>query len=238
MSAARLLVTFAPRLASPAVRVVPMLAPRIRASSRRQSDHPFHCQGDHQAGRHRGALDERREYSSSADTKNGDLAEPYEEVDETLAVLERRECVRHEVQTEEQDAEAEDGLAHSLAGLALDEELHHDADQHEEPHQLVQLEHDDLGCDGRADVGAEDDAHGLPQRHQSGVGEPDDHDSRGSAALDDAGDQHADQHSTDRLVREGLQDPSQRIPGGFLKTVAQQFHAVQEERQSNDEVHG
>ena len=229
VSAARLLVTLAPRLAKPCCQSRSDVCSEDQGKCRRQSDDPFHRKSNHQARGHRRALDQRREYRPRADTKKRDFAEPHEEVNEALAVLERPECVRHEVQPEEQDAKSKNGFAHSLAGLALDEELHHDADQHEEPHQLVQLEHDDLGCDGCADVGTEDDAHGLPQRHQSCVGKPDDHHGRGSAALDDARDQHADQHPTDRLVGKGLKDASERIPGCLLKSVAKQFHAVKEE---------
>src|SRR5450830_941563 len=204
----------------------------------RQRDHPFHRQGDDQASAHRRTLDERRENGSGANTKDGDLAKPYQEVNEALTVLERCKGVRHEVEDEEQDAEAKDSLADSLAGLALDEKLHHDAYQHEEPHEFIQLEHDNLGCDGRADVGTEDDTHGLPQCHQPSVGKPNDHDRRGSAALDDASDHHTDQHPADWFVRESLQDASERVPGCFLKAVPEEFHTIQEEGQPNDEIHG
>ena len=103
----------------------------------------------------------------------------------------------------------------------------------EEAHQVVrQVEGNQLGRHGGADVGAHDDAEGLLQRHEPGIDEAHGHDRRGAARLQDRRDDQAGQDADGGDARQGLEDLLELLPCRLPQAVAHEFHAVQEQGQT------
>ena len=94
---------------------------------------------------------------------------------------------------------------------------------------------EDPGGHGGADVGADDDVDGLPQRHQTGVDKADDHDRRGRGALDDGGDAQTRQKAEHALIGELAEQNLQAAAGALFQCGAHQVHAEQKQAQSAEQ---
>ena len=137
------------------------------------------------------------------------------------------EFVAHELHAEEEESKAHDGHA-PLFHDALFEEGHDDADDDGGHADAADFEGDDLPCDGRSDVGAENDADGLLQRQQACVDEADDHDGGRSRRLDEGGDDGSRQDGDETVFREEMEDGAEALPGDAAEPFAHQLHGINE----------
>ena len=98
--------------------------------------------------------------------------------------------------------------------------------------------------DGGTDVGAHDDADGLPELEDPGVDQAHHDDGGGRGGLDGAGDQGTQQHSLKDIVGQFFQSLFQAAAREFFQAAAQHGHTVQKQgnstQQGNDheEIHG
>ena len=125
----------------------------------------------------------------------------------------------------EQDAEADENIADSFYTLAL-----HEHDENDAHHQ------GDLGGDGGADVGAQDDGDGLPQgqhaRTDQGHGQ---HDGSGGA-LNDGRDQRTGEHAHQDIAGDLFQYLFQGCAGTVFQTVAHDLDTVEEHGQATQQL--
>ena len=150
-----------------------------------QGDEALRRHGHEDADGGRAGLDDQGHADTDDDAEQGDFGKPADELDEERIVPQRRHGLAHELHAQHKQAEAEEDHAGELAFLVFCEIVQHEAHE-DEAHEVVrQVEGDQLGRHGGADIGAHDDAEGLLQRHEAGVDEAHGHDSRGAARLQD-----------------------------------------------------
>ena len=148
----------------------------------------------------------------------------------------KAELIAMAAKANEEHAQADQDLAGSLGSPAFAEEHGTNyADQDEGGGDLGQLQGDDLGGDGGADVSAEDDAQRLGQVHQASVHKAHNHHGYGAGALDDGGDDGANQHAHQAVAGEGFQQLAHLVARGAFEALAQVVHTVQEEAEAAGE---
>ena len=93
--------------------------------------------------------------------------------------------------------------------------------------EVVDLEGDDLGRHGCADVRPHDDADGLLQGHQPGVDEADGHHGRSAAALDEDRDENPHEDAAERRLRQRPDQVAHTVPRYELQGLAHQLDSVE-----------
>ena len=161
-------------------------------------------------------------------SRGGSAVEEREEAADGVHFAQNLQFVGHHGHAEEEEPEAQQ---HGAPGVdrALFGQGHEKARRHAGQGKGAQVEGDELGGDGGADVGAENDPHGLDQRQETCVDEADDHDGGGGAGLDDGGDESPGQQGGDPVAGEARKDLPHIFPGGLPDPVAHHHHAQQEE---------
>lgn len=163
----------------------------------------------------------------------------------------------HVEHTGEEDTEAQEDFTQGLVLLFFahhDHENTDDADhrsqgcgleEHEEEIIRAQIrEPEDMGGNGSTDIGAHDNADGLPEFENPGIDQAD-HDHCGSrGGLNGAGNQSTQQNSLEYIVGQFFQSLFQTAAGEFFQAAAQHGHTIQKQgkstQQGNDheEIHG
>jgi hypothetical protein len=143
--------------------------------------------------------------------------------------------VAHDIEPDEEQAEAEDDLADMLDLLIGDEKQENEADEGDGKRKFTDFDGHEPGGDGGADVGTHDDTDGLAERHEAGRYKADDHDGGGAAALEHRGDQRADQDADERIDGEDLQDAPHFFTGGLLQALPHEVHAKDEDGESAEQ---
>ena len=196
-----------------------------------------------------GALDDDGQDQAEEDAEHGVVQET-DEGGEGVGADQGLDAVGHQVQTHEEDAEADGDVADGLGVLLLDEHDQDDADHQgdggqgigiEEPQQpaavgLDGTQADDLGGDGGTDVGTHDDGHGLPQVQHAGADQGHGQHDGGGGGLDDSGDQGTGQDAHEHIAGDFLQHPFQGCAGAVLQAVAHQLNAVEEHGQTAQQL--
>ena len=186
-----------------------------------------------------GALHDQRHHGARRNAERGDILHLVDHRQEHLALRERLHDRAHGVDAHEQQAEREHGLADVLDAFVLRREPHDEADEHDEPDVVAELERHELRGHGGADVGAEYDGDGLAQRHEARADEADGHDRGGAGALQHSGGHRARQHAQHRVRGEHGQDRLHLGAGGLLQALGHHVHAEQEHGQSAEQAeHG
>ena len=139
---------------------------------------------------------------------------------------------------DEQQAQAQQQLAHNPLLAALYEHVEHNAYNGHDGAEVLRTHHgeeqvvrrdvsqtENLGGDGGADVGAHDDAHCLLQLHDARVDEAHAHDGGGSRAVDQTGDQGADENAHKQVVGQPFQNGLQTAAGQFFQAACHGVHA-------------
>ena len=93
--------------------------------------------------------------------------EPHHQVDERLRILQRLHGSAHGVHTDKQDSQSSDDLAIMAPDGTLDEHDDGHATEGDERGQSANVQHNQLGGDGGADVGTHDDPDRLLQGHHA-----------------------------------------------------------------------
>ena len=90
--------------------------------------------------------------------------------------------------------------------------------------------------DGRADIGADDDADGFGEHHQFTIDETDHHDRGDGARLNEGRDENPDAHRQESVGRDQSDQASDSGAGDDLKALLHELHAEQENAQAADYV--
>ena len=142
----------------------------------------------------------------------------------------------HDAHAEEEQSETEHRFAPAAQVFPCDE--HQQKPEDDRRHDDAgDVEGDDLRRDRGSDVGSEDDADRLHQVQESRVDEADHHDRRRAGGLDDRGDEgpRDDRHIT--VAGEEVENAAHPLSGGFMKSVAHELHAEDEDCEPTENVH-
>ena len=151
-----------------------------------------------------------------------------QEVPDQAAQLHGLDGVPHQVDADEQDAEAQHDGAGLLRRAVLDELRQHDADKEDERRPGIDIQGDDLGGDGRTDGRAQHDVQRLGEGHHLRVDEADGHDHRSARALDGCGCQRADEHGLEGARRQFFEPDAQVVARRLFEAFAHVADAKQE----------
>ena len=182
-------------------------------------------------GRHAGA-----EHGAEEKTQAGIRRQGYQHLARQAALRHRRHGLRHEAHAEEHEAEAEDGLSHALYEPAPPEEGEPESRRHQQEGEILDPEGEDLHGEGRADIRAEDDPQRLPEGHETGRHEADDHQRGRRGGLQQRGGERAGRHGAEPRARGARQQVSQMAPRGALEPFATELHAVEEKGDPAEEL--
>ena len=182
-------------------------------------------EGLQDAHRGGGALEQGGDQGAHHDAQQG-IGEGHKEVAELRHILEGGHRSGHGVHADEQQAQAQQQLAHNPLLAALDKHVEHNAHNSNAGAKVLRAHHgekqvvrgdvsqtENLGGDSGADVGAHDDAHGLLQLHDARVDEAHAHDGGGGRAVDQTGDQGADEYAHKQVVGQPFQNGLQTAAG-------------------------
>ncbi len=201
---------------------------------------PGRCQGDGDADGRAAALDDHGQNGTDQDAEQVVVTDVHEQLAEFLAGLQRIEGLLHDAQAEEQHTEAEQDLADIAPLLVAGKELEAGTYADRRQSVLGDLEGDQLGGHGRADIRAQNDADRLHQRHQPGVDETDHHDRCRTRRLDDRRNRDPDQGADNPVIGQGREDFAHAAAGDLLQALRHDFHAEQEQtkaaQQTEDEL--
>ena len=134
----------------------------------------------------RGALHQCSEDGAEGDSQQWRV-HVFHEVDEWLVGLQRLGAIAHQLHAIENKPQPHDHSAVVAHTLFFQEKGHRKPDADEQQGILGNLEGDDLGRHGRADVGSHNDADGLGKVHQPGGDEANDQYRGHRGRLDDGG---------------------------------------------------
>ena len=190
----------------------------------------------------RGALDDDGEHKAGEDAQNRHVAEVGQNVDESLRFGQRLHGVGHADQAHEQNAKAHADVADVLGAALFDEHGQNHADDQCQRGQGIRLEErqdgtaggvdvhqsDDLGRDGGADVGAQNDAHRLLEVQNARADEANGENNGGGGALDDGGDDGTGEKTQENILGQLTQEVFQGGAGALLEAVAHDLHTVEE----------
>ncbi len=151
-------------------------------------------------------------------------------------VRDRRHRLRHDAHAQEYEAESQHHLSQALDEAATSEEREGKARAHEEKGQLLDLESEKLHGEGRADVGAQDDAERLAEGHEAGRHEADQHQRGGGRGLDEGGDEGPRTHGGQAIAGHAREQVTEMAARGALEPFPAELHAVEQQRQSAEET--
>ena len=194
----------------------------------------------------RAALDDDGDRNADDYLEHGHFGKAGQQVNEGLGFSQGGDGISHGHHAGEQYAEADADLAGTFDAALFDKHDEDDADYERrggEGRGLEDLEDyvaaglyvheaDDLGGDRGADVGAHDDADGLPERQDTRGEKADGEDDGSRGGLDYGRDQHTGQKARERVSRELLQQDAERVAGAFLEALAHDLHAEEEHGQA------
>ena len=224
----------------------PMLTPGVNGGKRQRAGRRDGLQNTD--GRRR-ALEQERNARAEQEAEHRLAGELIEHIGKALRLRQRADRRRHIEKARKEDAEAHGDRTDGVGLTALDRHDEEDTDDRRERRQRRGLEEiqkrrirrvhieqsDDLACDRRADVRAQNNADGLVQRHDASADQARcEHDGR-RGALDDRRHAKAEQKSDQRVVRHLFHCALERIGGASLQPVAHQAHTVQEQRKAAKE---
>src|SRR2546422_565923 len=149
-------------------------------------------------------------------------------------LAQRRHAVEDDLEPEEHEPEAEDGLAHVLEGTPRDER-DREAEADEQMRVVRHLEGDELDGERGADVGAQDDSERLAEGHEPGRHEADQHQRSGRRRLDDRRHRRPGGHRDRSVARHAREQRAQAAARGALQAVAAQADAVEQQRDAAEE---
>ena len=214
--------------------------------------------GDRTRGRQRlqntnrcgGRLDDRGNARADqhAEHRIGDSSE---QIRELRQISQRCNRALHDRHADEQNTETGEDIR-DIAGTALFCKHHNDyADQHDDICQILRLEQiheqvaaalaagqtQDLRGNRGTDVGTEDNADRLLERHDTGVYKADNHNGRCGRRLNDHGNDHAHQQSSNDIARHFFKRFLQFRACCALQTLSHCRHTVDEQRKTADHLH-
>src|SRR5262245_31057354 len=178
---------------------------------------------------------ERAEYGGHENGHERVAGDGLDELDGQPVFAQRRDAVQDDFEREEHEAEAEDRLPDVLEHAPPGEKGDREAEPHEHERIVRHLERDELDREGRPDVGAQDDAQRLAERHEPGADEADEHERRGRGRLDDGRHRGAGGDGDQPVPRHARQEVSQTTTRGTLQAVAAQADAVEQQREPPEE---
>jgi len=178
------------------------------------------------------ALKKHGHENARDDTQDGVCSEPQEEVKKLFVSCQGLHRRRHDVETEKEHAEPEKGPTLVLVFRFPGEKENEGADEDKKERRLGQLEGNELGGDGRSDVGPEDNGQGCRQGDQARVDETDEKDGRGAGTLDDGSEPGADEHGHDAVRGDLVDEVLEKPQGEFLKGIAEEVDSVNEKAES------
>ena len=150
---------------------------------------------------------------------------------------ERSGVVENELQAEEHEAEPEQRLPQVLRHTAARDERGREAETDQERRVVRDAERDQLHRERRADVGAEDDAERLPERHQARGDEADQHQGRGRRRLQERRRRRARQDREHPAAREAREQILQPGAEHALQRLAAQTDPVEQQRHPAEQRH-
>ena len=194
----------------------------------------------------RRGLDDDGEDQAGKDTQNRHIAEVAQHIHKGLRLRQRLHSVRHGNQAHKEDTKAHSDHTHVLGAVLFDEHQQQDTQDQGQRGQGVRLKEtqegwpggldihqaDDLGGDGGADVGTQDDAHRLLEVQDACTDQTHRENDGGGGALDDGCHQCAGEKAQERVVSQLSQHIFQCRAGALLETVTHHLHAVEEHGQA------
>ncbi len=155
----------------------PDICTESQRDSRFQADQSLQCHGDHHAHGGRRGLHQGGEQGCHQDADHR-IGYASHQFNEGLVAAQRVHAFAHYAHTEENQAQAHDHVAVLLDMVGFPEKHKPEAYGYQQERVLGDLEGDDLGRYRGTNIGTEDHADGLRQRHQPGGDEPNQHDRR------------------------------------------------------------
>ena len=212
-----------------------------------KANHTGGAHGLEDAHRGRGALDQGGDGGTRQNPQEG-IGEGDEELLEFGQILKTGDRALHRVHADKEKAQPQDDLPHDAFAPAAQEQIQHNARRSQEGAQYGGLEQQkkqvvggdipqaqELCRDGGADIGPHDDADRLLQLHDARVNEADAHDGGGGGALDQSGDQRAQQDTPEHIAGQPFQYALQTAAGQLLQAVGHGGHAEEEGSDGPDE---
>ena len=188
-----------------------------------------------------GRLNDGSQHRAEQDTQDG-VREGDHQFAEPSLVLQKCHGVAHNFHTGHQCHEAQQNGANALLLLTLGEHKQGDTNDTQDGGKGGRLKHldnkafalqtgqgQDPGCNGGADVAAQDHAHSLLQVHNTGVNKANYHNSGSGAGLDHRGDSQAQKTAPPNGGAHFCQDSLQLTAGSLLQGFAHYIHAKQEQ---------
>ena len=133
----------------------------------------------------------------------------------------------HGLHPQKEESEADDPVPEVALPFRPAEKGQGDPQGDEGEGEVVDLEGDDLGRHGCADVRPHDDADGLLQGHQPGIDEADGHHGRSAAALDEDRDENPHEDAAERRLRQRPDQVAHTVPRYELQGLAHQLDSVE-----------
>ena len=196
-----------------------------------QRHQALHGQCLQNTNRRGGGLDYGAEGSAHQQAQQGALG-VHNELLEPDYILQRLHGAAHGVQALEQQAEAQNDLTDVLGLLFLGIEHEERADENTEGGDAGHVQGNQDAGDGGTDVGAEDDAGGLGQVHDSGIDEAHNHHRGGRGRLNHHRNKHAQQETKNPVSGQLFQQILHLGTGRHFQAVAHVLHSEQEGTQA------
>jgi hypothetical protein len=152
-----------------------------------------------------------------------------------VALAKGRHPVHHDLEAEEEQAEAEEGLPQVLDQAPPGEEDHGEAEPDEAERGVEDPEGQELDRQGRPDVRPEDDAHGLGEAHEPGRDEADEHHRGGGRRLHQGRDGGAHGHGRETALGQPRENLPEAPARGALEPLPRKLHPIQEKRHAAEE---
>ena len=118
----------------------------------------------------------------------------------------------------------------------LQKDDHHHAQEGKYRRHGADVQRDELSGNGGANIGAHDDPYRLLQCHHAGVYKPHYHDGRCRRRLNHRRDAGTHSHTQEAVGSQPFQDSLHPVAGGVFQAAAHHLHAVEEQRQSSQQV--
>ena len=164
-------------------------------------------------------------------------------------IVRKRSCsLRHCCHTEKKHAEACQNAADILLLLLLAEHHHENTDQSDDRREIRRLKERQENivtlnscqrqepCRNRGtDVGTEDDADRLVQRHDLGIDKTDYHDNGGTGRLNDCRHQHTKECALPFVGGQRLKDVLHLTARNLFQALPKRCNAIEEQDQSSDD---
>ena len=209
----------------------PIFAPSSRYSDPLHADQSAGRQHLHDTNGHGGALQQRGHHDADQHAHDG-VAHTLHQFKKYRPFFQRFGGGAHQIHADEQNAQAHAHHARLLERFFfIEHHDHHDADKGEY-RTGIELDGQQEGRNGGADVRAHDDADGLNQREQLGVHETHYHHRRRAGGLDDSGNAYACDQSDKAVPCHQGKKVFQFGPGGVFQAFAHGAHAEEEKGQA------